>query len=58
MKKNHYQQSKQLVQSRLRQMKNAWWERRSEDLQAAADAHDMKTFHQVSVLSTDWHNTS
>ncbi len=26
-------------------MKNAWWDRRSEDLQAAADAHDMKTFH-------------
>ncbi len=44
-KKDHCQQAKQLVQSRLRQMKNAWWERRFEDLQAAADAHDMKTFH-------------
>ncbi len=43
-KKDHYQQGKQLVQSRLRQM-NAWWERRSEDLPAAADARDMKTFH-------------
>ena len=44
-KKDRYQQAKELVQSRLRQMKNSWWDRRSDDLQAATDAHEMKTFH-------------
>ncbi|XP_078593825.1 uncharacterized protein LOC144871797 [Branchiostoma floridae x Branchiostoma japonicum] len=44
-KKQVYQQARQLLQQRLRKMKNAWWERKAEELQAAADNHDMKTLH-------------
>ncbi|XP_076447193.1 uncharacterized protein LOC143284443 [Babylonia areolata] len=44
-KENQFLQTRQLVQRRLREMKNTWWDRKSEELQSAADAHDMKTFH-------------
>ena len=44
-KKQVYQQARQLLQQRLRKMKDAWWERKAEELQAAADNHDMKTLH-------------
>ena len=36
---------KQDYQQKLRKMKNDWWEMKAEKLRAAADNHDMKTFH-------------
>ena len=44
-KKQDYQQVRQLLQQKLRKMKNDWWEMKAENLQATADNHDMKTFH-------------
>ena len=44
-KKQDYQQVRQLLQQKLRKMKNDWWEMKAEELQAAVDNHDMKTFH-------------
>ncbi|XP_076442782.1 uncharacterized protein LOC143281455 [Babylonia areolata] len=45
-KEQKYQQAEQLIQQKLRQMKNAWLEKKAESLQAAADINDMKTFHK------------
>ena len=44
-KKQDYQQARQLLQQKLRKMKNDWWEKKAEELQAAAEIHDMKTLH-------------
>ena len=49
-----YQQARQLLQQKLREMKNDWWEMKAEELQAAADNHDMKTFHD-SLRTTGRH---
>ena len=45
-KKDSYKQWKQVVQLKLRDMKNAWWEKKSQELQVAADTHHMKSFHE------------
>jgi len=44
-KKQLYTQCSQQVQTKLRQMKNTWWENLAQDLQTAADTHDMKSFY-------------
>ena len=44
-KKQDYHHARQLAQRKLREMKNTWWEKKAEELQAAADAHDSKKFH-------------
>ena len=44
-KKQDYQQARQLLQQRLRKIKNDWWDRKAEELQAAAENHDMRTLH-------------
>ena len=44
-KKQDYHHARQLAQRKLREMKNSWWEKKAEELQAAADAHDSKKFH-------------
>lgn len=43
-KKDRYNKTKQTVQAKLCAMKNSWWDVRSMELQAAADAKDAKTF--------------
>jgi hypothetical protein len=44
-KKSAYTRAKQKAQSRLRDMKNCWWRNKAEELQEAADGHDMKSFY-------------
>ena len=44
-KKSEYNRTKQIAQVRLREMKNRWWVSKAEELQAAADRHDMKGFY-------------
>ena len=52
--KQEYQQARQLLQQKLRRMKNDWCEMKAEELQAAADNYDMKTFHD-SLRTTGRH---
>lgn len=44
-KRECYNQVKQQTQVMLRSMKDQWWVDRTEELQAAADAKDMKSFY-------------
>lgn len=44
-KKQQYQQAKQRLQQRTRQMENNWWDKIAEDLQLAADMKDFGSFH-------------
>ena len=44
-KKQLYQQARQTVQTKLRQMKNSWWDSLAEELQDAADRKDSKGFY-------------
>ncbi|KXJ19957.1 hypothetical protein AC249_AIPGENE24837 [Exaiptasia diaphana] len=44
-KKNRYKRARQVAQAKLREMKNKWWSERTKLLQASADSHDAKTFH-------------
>ncbi len=41
-----YHLAKHIAQSRLRQMKNVWWEKKAMELQEAADNHNSKLFHE------------
>jgi len=43
-KKSTYQRTKQLVQARLRSMKDSWWRQKADKLQLAADRKDSKSF--------------
>ena len=43
-KHKEYATCKQQVQRSLRDMQDKWWKDRADELQAAADMHDMKTF--------------
>ena len=44
-KKHAYLQTKSLVQKRLRQMKEEWWKTKAQQIQAAADTHNLKAFY-------------
>jgi len=44
-KKSLYLKAKQIAQSRLRAMKDAWWAGKALELQTAADQHNMKQFY-------------
>lgn len=44
-KKKSYVVLRQEVQTKLRSMKDNWWLQKAEDLQTAADKHDMKSFY-------------
>ena len=44
-KKSAYARARQSSQMRLRMMKESWWMRKSQELQDAADRHDMKQFY-------------
>ena len=43
-KRDRYHLVRHMAQAKLREMKNMWWTAKAEELQAAADAKDMKTF--------------
>ena len=45
-KKHQYKASKSSVQTKLRKMKQDWWQNKAVALQLAADKHDMKSFFQ------------
>ena len=45
-KKSQYHHTKHVVQTRLRQMKDSWWENKAQELQKAADKHNIKLFHE------------
>ena len=45
--KQSYLRTKAEAQRRLRAMKNAWWDRKSTELQEATDRKDSKAFHQI-----------
>ena len=45
-KKSQYLHAKHILQTRLRQMKDSWWENKAQELQEAADKHNMKLFHE------------
>jgi hypothetical protein len=40
-----YNLSRNAAQQRLRLMKETWWKRKADELQEAADRHDMRTFY-------------
>lgn len=44
-KKTVYSQVRQNVQVKLRSMKENWWQQKAQDVQKAADEHDMKKFY-------------
>jgi len=44
-KKSAYTRAKQHAQVKLREMKELWWKTKAEELQSAADRHDMKAFY-------------
>ncbi|CAM4293297.1 unnamed protein product [Leuciscus chuanchicus] len=43
--KSAYTRARNTAQTCLREMKNRWWQSKAEELQSAADRHDMKTFY-------------
>lgn len=45
--KESYLRNKRKVQTELRRMKNEWWVKKSNELQAAADCKDSKNFHRL-----------
>lgn len=45
-KKSAYSRARSHAQAKLREMKNRWWQHKAEELQSAADRHDMKAFYQ------------
>ena len=45
VKKRAYLQTKAAVQKCLRIMKEAWWSSKAKEIQAAADAHNLKAFY-------------
>ena len=44
-KKTAYRRTKAAVQKSLRQMKEAWWSNKAQEIQAAADSHNLKAFY-------------
>jgi len=44
-KKSAYTRTKQQVQVKLREMKERWWRTKAQELQSAADRHDMNAFY-------------
>jgi len=52
-KKSAYTRAKQRAQVKLRGMKERWWVAKAEELQSAADRHDMKHSTRDSRLCTD-----
>ena len=46
IKKKEYVHSRSRAQTKLREMKNRWWQTKSEELQSAANRHDLKAFYQ------------
>ena len=45
VKKHAYVKARQSAQVKLRLMKNTWWKRKSQELQDAADHHDLKRLY-------------
>ena len=45
VKKSAYRRTKAAVQKSLRQMKEAWWSKKAQQIQAAADSHNLKAFY-------------
>lgn len=45
-KRDKFKKAKNACQSQLRQMKQAWWEKKAQELQEAADKCDFKAFYQ------------
>lgn len=43
--KSEYNRVEQAAQAMLCEMKNKWWMRKGDELQAAANRHNMKTFY-------------
>ena len=46
IKKKEYVHSRSRAHTKLREMKNRWWQTKSEELQSAANRHDLKAFYQ------------
>ena len=44
-KKAAYLRTKSEVQRNLRQMKKKWWSKKANEIQAAADSHNLNTFY-------------
>ena len=44
-KRHNYLQTKSAVQKCLRNMKETWWSNKAKEIQAAADAHNLKAFY-------------
>ena len=45
-KKSLYLNAKHIVHTRLRQMKDSWWDSKAQEIQEAADKHKTKLFYE------------